>query len=204
MVTNLTNKWQIKLLPFVIVILTILVCSFLVIGSLYAFSINKKNDDLIDRHFEQNLSLNREWKSLDEKTLIKAILEEKAINYRYIQSINTNKYSVWIRFTSFLIGTILSFMGATFILSKISEKETTFSGDTPDINFNLKTSSPGIILVFFGCLLISFGIFKEIGHEFRDSPRYFGNSYYQKMDNLIDKYRNVDERNGNVLDKSIE
>ena len=46
-------RWQVKLLPFVILVLTVLIIAFLVLGSFYAFSINRKNDIMIDNHFSQ-------------------------------------------------------------------------------------------------------------------------------------------------------
>ena len=178
-------RWQVKLLPFVILVLTVLIIAFLVLGSFYAFSINRKNDIMIDNHFSQFQSINHEWKNLSEESLALMVLEEKSMNYRFVQSINTNKYNVWMRFTMYLIGTIMCFIGSIFILSKISEDESNFAGEGGGLKLNLSSSSPGLLLAFFGSVLITVGIYKTNSFDFNDAPRYVNSIIVKNKSDVI-------------------
>lgn len=62
----------------------------------------------------------------------------------------------WMRFMSLVFGAILVVIGAAFILGKISTKDTnTGEFSFGDVKGSLATSSPGLMLVFMGSLLIA-------------------------------------------------
>ena len=169
--------WQNRLLPFVVVMLTILIVSFLTIGTFYAFSLNNKNDELISSHIGNIYANSIDWKNLSDESKARLILEEKSMNHRFVNIINSNKYNVWMRYSAYLIGTILCFIGAIFILSKITESMTNLSGQSPNIKITLATSSPGLILAFLGTILIIVGIYKTVTVDVSEAPKYIVPQY---------------------------
>ena len=87
------------------------------------------------------------------KTLL--LLEEQTIEHRYAQVNATLMLRAWTRHLGFLTGMILAFVGAIFILSKLSESETRLSAEGGGAKGALATSSP--VVLRGGCTVVRGG-----------------------------------------------
>lgn len=82
------------------------------------------------------------------------MLEANAMARRYHQANSTLMTRVWIRYLGFVTGMILSIIGAVFILGKLESPITEIKGDVTGNGYSIRSASPGIILTFFGVVLM--------------------------------------------------
>lgn len=62
--------------------------------------------------------------------------------------------NVWIRYLGFVTGMVLAIVGATFIMAKLNEGATALNASGAGFTGSVSTSSPGIILVVLGTVLM--------------------------------------------------
>ena len=131
-----------------------------------------------------SVSILRELKSMEQanpalagdsehvrwKTLL--LLEEQTIEHRYAQVNATLMLRAWTRHLGFLTGMILAFVGAIFILSKLSESETRLSAEGGGAKGALATSSPGLVLAVLGTVLMVVTLTTSFEFSTRDVPVY--------------------------------
>ena len=79
---------------------------------------------------------------------------------------------IWTRYLSFVTGMILCMVGASFILGKIEIASSTIDGKTPQLDFSIKTASPGIILAAFGTILMLTSVLVHNEIKVTDGPAY--------------------------------
>ncbi len=155
--------WQRRLLPFMIVILTVSTLFFLV-GSY--IQLNNLNNRIKEGH--PKIELDPALASLDKlppdaadntklnfamwKTL--ATLEKSAMERRYYHAGVMIMARVWTRYLGFVTGMILALVGATFILGKMKETESRMVTSSELWKASVTTASPGIILALLGSILI--------------------------------------------------
>jgi hypothetical protein len=107
-----------------------------------------------------------------EQQAISGLMEGYIVSSRYHQAKMLTMVNVWTQYLGFLTGMILAFIGSIFILGKIKEDVSTI--DMKEVvKFTVTSSSPGIILAFFGTLLMILTI--NVKHELniKDSAIYF-------------------------------
>lgn len=178
---NKLSEWQISLLPFIRKVLTFLAVFFFFASLVQLFYLhtriyqapkmdlgeklaNWENDSSFTISAEDRLKYT-EWKGL-------ALLEELSVSSRYHQANVLLMARIWTQYLGFITGMILSLVGAVFILGKFSEPVTTIDL-TEYIKASLKTSSPGIVLVLLGTLLMLATILTHHKIEVVDEPIYF-------------------------------
>lgn len=84
-------------------------------------------------------------------------LEYDTLNKRHEMTSSYLATRTWLRFMASAFGAILIFIGSIFVLSKIETRVPTVftvGGEEKAQNFNLNTTSPGLILALFGSLLM--------------------------------------------------
>lgn len=117
-----------------------------------------------------NPALATDGEHLRWKTLV--MLEEEALARRYTQVNATLMLRAWTRHLGFLTGMILAFVGAIFILSKLSETETQLSLEGAAAKGALATSSPGLVLAVLGTALMVVTLTANFEFSTRDLPVY--------------------------------
>lgn len=155
------DSWQARLLPFMVAILLLLTV-FCCAANLYqvhvvqghiqqahevdlapSFSILKVNgnETAADR-----LAFAR-WQSL-------AMLESSALESRYHEAGLMLMTRIYIVFLGFTTGMVLALVGATFILGKLREPASTMDAEGAKGKVSFASTSPGLMLAFFGMVLM--------------------------------------------------
>lgn len=101
-------------------------------------------------------------------------LELDVMKVRHHRSIAFIATRTWMRFMTIIFGSILVVIGAAFVLGKISGSETNIDAGGKDMKLALKSSSPGIILVFFGVILIGIPHFSKQQIATSDASSFVG------------------------------
>jgi len=159
--TRRTDVWQIKLLPLMVSILLIL--------TVFCCAANLYQVHVVQQHIQQahevdlgpafaslkvsgnesaseRLAFAR-WQSL-------ATLESSALESRYHEAGLMLMTRIYIVFLGFTTGMVLALVGATFILGKLRETASTASAEGSALKMSFVSTSPGLMLAFFGVLLM--------------------------------------------------
>jgi len=100
------------------------------------------------------------------------LLEADALDRRYHQASALLMSRIWIKQLAFMTGMVMAFLGAIFILGRLSEGRSTISGGVSDWKTTISSSSPGIILAFFGTVLLNVSLLVQTTISVQDSPVY--------------------------------
>jgi len=111
-------------------------------------------------------------------------MEAYIIERRYHQASVALMSAIWIRYLGFVTGMILALVGASFVLGKITTSASDISGKTSVLDFSLRSTSPGIILVTLGVILMFATIMDKDKFDVNDSPAYLINTVEQTGINL--------------------
>ena len=104
------------------------------------------------------------------KTMV--LLEADVVRHRYAQVNATLMMRAWTRHIGFVTGMILTFLGALFILTKLSEAQTQLGGEAAGAKATLATSSPGIVLAVLGTALMLVTLTADFRYGTSDAPVY--------------------------------
>lgn len=104
------------------------------------------------------------------KTMV--LLEADVVRHRYAQVNATLMMRAWTRHIGFVTGMILTFLGALFILTKLSEAQTQLGGEAAGAKATLATSSPGIVLAVLGTALMLVTLTADFRYGTSDTPVY--------------------------------
>jgi hypothetical protein len=100
------------------------------------------------------------------------LLEADALNKRYREASALLLSRIWSRQLAFITGMVLAFVGAVFILGKLSESSSHISGGANGWQVGISSASPGIILSFFGTVLLVSALFSKATLDVSDGPAY--------------------------------
>jgi uncharacterized membrane protein len=100
------------------------------------------------------------------------ILEADALDRRYHQASALLMSRIWAKHLAFMTGMIMAFLGAIFILGKLSESPSAVSGGSSHWSFSITSASPGILLAFFGTTLVALSILIQGNIDVHDAPAY--------------------------------
>ena len=107
------------------------------------------------------------------REIIRAHLEIDVVQNRQARSNSFIATRTWLRFMSSAFGSILIFIGAVFLFSKVDTATAThISAKGENAGFSLKSTSPGIIMVFVGAILMISPNFATQEIETIDAPLY--------------------------------
>ncbi len=173
------GSWQRGLLPFIKGCLLLFTLFFVGASTFQLFDLNNK----IYYHDKNNISETFQLmikgeqvdrlKAAQRATLTE--LESQAITRRYHQANVLMMSKIWIQYLSFITGMILAIIGAIFILGKFSELESAFDADLKTVGkVAFRSTSPGLIMAFFGTILIIFSLSVERPIAVTDDALYIG------------------------------
>jgi hypothetical protein len=173
-------KWQKKLLPFTTRFLAVLAIAFFALSIFDVYemrsfvksesgaSIREQVDGAL--HTANAQGLNTAPDVLHQSLLL---MEADAMDKRYRQASALLMSRIWTRQLAFLTGMVLTFIGALFILSKLSESRSDVNVGMHDWKGGISSSSPGLILAFFGSVLIAISLVVQPPISIQDRPIYF-------------------------------
>ncbi len=151
-------RWQYILLP-VMVALVLSLAAYFVIES--KAQVNALQHHLQEEsHFAMDSVLARADPTHAVRTPAQrefellASLEAYALDKRHHQSNLMLMSRTWTRYMAFLTGMILSFIGAIFVLGKLSTPATKVDVGVESGRAALESTSPGLFLVLFGTILM--------------------------------------------------
>ena len=163
------TRWQKKLLPFMVIVLSLLMLFFFTATAFQLYYLHQRIEQ--SPELDLNLALGSlesnpagasekdkleigRWKTL-------SILEGNALQRRYHQANVLLMSRIWTAYLGFITGMILALVGATFILGKLRESESKVDAGSEGWKFSMTTASPGLILALLGTILMMTTI---IGH----------------------------------------
>jgi hypothetical protein len=176
-------KWQNKLLPWLIIMPTLLVLLFVYLATQQVNQFNKALDVKKQSVYETLLPTDsaelRKIKSNMEyvKWMSLTKMEEESLERRHHQGGMLLLSRVFMKYLGFLTGMIMAIVGSVFIIGKLSEDVSKFEGTAGQkIRFSLMSSSPGIIFAVLGTLLMTATILEHRDIVVEDTPLYL-NAY---------------------------
>jgi hypothetical protein len=127
--------------------------------------------------------------SLETRKLeVRSNMEAFIVTQRYHQANVLLMAGLWIRYLGFITGMILALVGASFVLGKLREPVQKLEGKFTAFDISLRTTSPGIILVVLGVLLMFTTLIDKDVYEITDTNIYLSSSEFMStpLSNLGD------------------
>ena len=100
------------------------------------------------------------------------LLEADTLDKRYHEASALLMSRIWSRQLAFITGMVMAFLGAVFILGKLSEAASQISGGTGDWKVAITSASPGIILSVLGTTLLISSLYVRASLDVIDGPAY--------------------------------
>lgn len=173
------TKWQNRLLPWLIIMPSLLVLVFIYLATQQVNRFNKAlevkeksvSETILasDSSGLKNLKGNLDY--IKWMTLTK--MEEESINKRYYQGGLLLLSRIFIKYLGFLTGMIIAIVGSVFIIGKLSEDSSKIEGSAGEqIRFSIISSSPGIIFGILGTALMIGTILQHNDITVQEQPMY--------------------------------
>lgn len=163
------GAWQRSLLPLMAGLLVVL-AAFFFAASLYLVIDIKARIESPPEVPRVELMRVLESGRGDASEMALIMLEENAIARRYHQANISLMARLWTRYLGFITGMILSFVGAAFILGKMRETRTELSAEGTFGKLGLSTTSPGLLMVAMGTILMMTTILHHPRIDLNDAP----------------------------------
>lgn len=171
------NKWQNRLLPWLIIMPTLLILLFVYLATRQMEKFNvvleEKPTSILkeDEFAEMSANLQDNMTYIRWITLVK--MEENSYNRRYAQGGALLASRIFTKYLGFFTGMILAIVGSVFIIGKLQEQTTEIEGEvSAQIKGKLSSSSPGIIFGVLGTVLMLSTILQHNEIEVKDQPLY--------------------------------
>jgi hypothetical protein len=176
---KLIFKWQQKLLPWFIIMPTILIGIFIFLATQQLVKFNEKLQTKPDSTLIGKILPVGEGRNISDgkyKYLLLTVLahlEQESTYRRYNQGALLLMSRIFTKYLGFFTGMILAIVGAVFIIGKIREDSTSLTANVNEMmKFSLISSSPGIIFGVLGTILMLATILKHNDITVQDSPLY--------------------------------
>jgi len=167
--------WQRRLLPFMTRFLVVIAIAFFALTIYNGYEmrsfVSRGDAQSIRDKLSSLAAGDRRGAGLVEQSLL--LLEAEAMDKRYQQASALLVSRIFTRQLTFITGMVLAFIGAVFILGKLSEAPTNAELGVEQLKAAITSSSPGLILAFFGTTLIALTIAIQPRIEVQDRPIYF-------------------------------
>ncbi|MEM7112301.1 MAG: hypothetical protein AAF614_07705 [Chloroflexota bacterium] len=178
--TDALAKWRHRILPIVQNVLYFVTAVFFLSGLVQLSYLQRSifqgpeiKPDTLPKISEQLAESSTEEQLQAAEFEAAIILESYVIERRYHQANTLLMTMAWIRYLGFSTGMILAVVGATFILGMLRENETTLRAESSNWKVALNSSSPGLIMVILGVMLMMTTIVSRQTFTHTDSPVYF-------------------------------
>jgi len=100
------------------------------------------------------------------------LLEADVLDRRYHQASALLMSRIWMKHLAFMTGMAMSFLGALFILGKITETTASINMEVSQLKTAVSSASPGIILSFLGTILLIVSLLVQTAITVQDAPVY--------------------------------
>lgn len=173
-------RWQRKLLPFMTSFVVGMALAFFCFSALHLRQVTRFIEEghgpdvraQIQAEIDKKAAVLLSSDQVTQHALL--ILEADARDNRYHHFSALLLSRIWTKQLAFMTGMILAFLGAVFILGKLSESGSKISGGASAWSFSIASASPGIILSFFGTVLLIVSLVVEAPIREEDRPVYLG------------------------------
>ncbi|MBW8325861.1 MAG: hypothetical protein K0M50_13935 [Prolixibacteraceae bacterium] len=171
--------WQNRLLPWLVIMPTILILLFIYLATsqMQRFNavIDAKEESVIEKLIptKADSALNAKLKGdLDYiRWITLARLEEKSLDRRYSQGGLLLVSRIFTKYLGFFTGMILAIVGAVFIIGKLQESSSDIEGAIGEqMKLKIVSSSPGIIFGVLGTVLMLSTILQHAEISVKDQP----------------------------------
>jgi hypothetical protein len=177
-------NWQKKLLPWLIIMPSLLVLLFMYLATQQVNQFNRaidvKEKPILESviNTKDSSAMNKLKGNLDYiKWLTLSTLEQESLDKRYYQGGLLLLSRIFIKYLGFLTGMIIAIVGSVFIIGKLSEDSSRIDGSVGEkIRLSIISSSPGIIFGVLGTVLMVSTILQHSEITVQDSPLYL-NAY---------------------------
>lgn len=175
----LLNSWQRSLLPWLVIMPTILILLFIYLATrqMQRFNavIDAKEESVIEKLIPAttDTALNAKLKGDLEyiRWITLARMEEKSLDRRYSQGGLLLVSRIFTKYLGFFTGMILAIVGAIFIIGKLQESSSDIEGSVGDqMKLKVVSSSPGVIFAILGTVLMLSTILQHAEISVKDQP----------------------------------
>ena len=176
------NKWQSKLLPWMIAMPTALIILFIYLSTKQltelSSSIGKYRQEPIVNNLTAPSSIIDRGSTLYNnleyiKFYARLKMEERALDHRYAQTGFLLIARTYTKYLGFFTGMVLAIVASVFIISKLKEDTSDIEGTVSEkMKFRVVSSSPGIIFGILGTLLMMTTLLYNPEIQQTDSPLY--------------------------------
>ena len=183
--------WQKRMLPFLIGTIVILAFFFFIISVIQLNKLQTKIENKPSLNLEEvikKMDINKS--DLEKKWQLLANLELFSIQNRYHQANILTMSRIWLIYLGFITGMVLSFMGAVFIIGKITVDPIEIEASDKHRNYMLKTTSPGLVLAVLGTALMVITLVSKSKIEVNDASIYMP-LVYERNNDLLQQYKNL-------------
>jgi hypothetical protein len=198
-----TISWQKELLPFMKWVIGIGAAITLILvafnmAAVYSF-VKYDEQSVVEQYLKDN-----PYNYGPEVIKAMARLDEESLVRRHQFARISILTTTIMKFIGFIIGFILSVFGTVFVLGKINlEKETEIKTGEKLGNLSFKSTSPGLVMIFLGVVLI--GFMSQISNmaDISDGSNYLPQFHWEDKYLQLDSLRNDhDGRNESDINSS--
>ena len=173
-----TIVWQRGLLPFMTYFVVTMAVAFFLFSGVHVYEVTRYIQEdqrqsirtAVQAEISRPVSTPLTATDLSNNALI--LLEAATLDKRYHQAGGMLMSRIWSRQLTFITGMVLAFVGAVFILGKLSESSSQISGETAQLKLAITSASPGLILSFLGTSLIIASLFVASNLDVADGAAY--------------------------------
>ncbi|MCF0039765.1 hypothetical protein [Dyadobacter fanqingshengii] len=173
-------SWQNRLMPWMILLPSLLILIFVYLSTVqlnnFSKEINNYKSSELDKVFvnKSDSSLHRLVTESPElsKLYLLAKMEEQLMNKRYSQGGVLLISRLYTKYLGFFTGMILAIVGAVFIISKLSEEQSSLTASGTNASLSLVSTSPGIIFAVLGTVLMLSTILSQTEIQITDAATY--------------------------------
>jgi len=170
--------WQRRLLPFMTAFVVAMAGVFFVFSGLHLYQVTAFIETQHGPNIREVIQSEIAKPTADKVTSDEVnqhallLLEADTLDKRYHQASALLISRIWSRQLAFITGMVMAFLGAVFILGKLSESASQISGSGAELKLAITSASPGIILSFFGTVLLVSSLYVRATLDVIDAPAY--------------------------------
>lgn len=168
--------WQNRLLPFMTRFIVFVSVAFFVLSIVNLVQVNNfvrgEHEGDIRGQIQKIAPVEKAANIAEMTQQALLVLEADIVDKRYHQASALLMSRIWTRQLAFMTGMILAFLGAVFILGKMNEPPANVTGEGAGWKLGITSTSPGLILSFFGTVLLIVSLFVQTTIDVRDGSVY--------------------------------
>jgi hypothetical protein len=173
------NRWQTRLLPMMEGMVVGLTVFFFLASCAQLLYLHQRIGQAPRMNVSEllpDLSANSTHAETMELARLRAMiaLEANTLERRHHQANVLLMSQLWTRYLGFVTGMILALVGTAFILGKLQEQFSELTAEVDGRGGTLKSSSPGLMLVVFGTILMLATTIARQEISVTDAPVYTG------------------------------